>query len=895
MARHPVTAMAMYGALIGLILASTSVPARAQDPTQPPLDRQWYHHEELAADLRLRAAPHQSVILHLEPTGARGKPIRTVVPYHFRRTASWNFCVPPDDPHIRSLTLVSEASGQIVVHVPRGAPCKMRMVFPGPYRLHVAHDGTRVPASGAKAFLHVPRRFDREGDGAGSSVLEATTPSLMSTLPACGAVGSSFWASVDNPLFTLMVEGSYVLGASYPSKGTTTSLSTGPVADDPLVQGWSMCRHNPGTGFVVMFNAVTPSNIRQWKRNTANVVLQDTGACVTDSLCLFLPFDRGGNTYELSSDLNVIHSGTQLMIANAPAVTFTALYRVYRQGAQVPAPQAGEVQLLNAACGQAPAATFVSSADLPDLAGAGIRGFSNVIVRPGPGTAAVAYPKINHGGTPRYITEETCLNALPASLAIMPTTADFVASSNMCTHCDLTGVSLQGLNLSGGNFTGTLFNQGNLTNTDFQSAILDGAKFRSYQSEGGPTTLTGTNFLGAHLNCTDFQASDLRTAAFWAPGVIDLVITRDFSCRLQLQFATLSGTTFPLQDWRYLLLDGAHIVDISGQALSTTGAPLDLSKARMSGTSGLTHVGLAGANLSGASFTGTDLTGTDLGSVVTVGAGPANFNRAILTQAFMKNAQLSGSFFRGASMSPVNLAGADLSGAWLEDDGSGQFGPVNLARSYMQNTRLNGAHLTGAVLDEVSWYSKDPSAPTATAAGALLVGASLHRADVPGLDLTGAHLQGATLTDAQLIGANLTGAQLQPDGSRRTELGTANLRGAILNGTNLTSANLFDAGVATTQESSIFLEVLKDPDHFQQPPQYEYLAVNRPATVLDGATNTTGATCPNGALGPCGPLSDPRWVAPAGPQEPSCQATAVDADGNVIGISCSSDRHPAGG
>jgi uncharacterized protein YjbI with pentapeptide repeats len=467
----------------------------------------------------------------------------------------------------------------------------------------------------------------------------------------------------------------------------------------------------------------------------------------------------------------------------------------------------------------------------------------------------------------------------------------------------LAGVDLSGLNLSGGNFTGTVFNHANLTNTNFYSANLDNAQFRSYD---GDTKLTGTNFLAAHLHCTDFQDSALYSATFWS-ATNPPVINRDLSvpCLVYLQYAQLNWDTFPVEDWRFLHLNRAAIVGASGRTLSSTSAPLDLSHAHLSGTTGLTYVGLEGAILDGADFTDTHLTGADLQAVSARASTPAVFNRATLTYASLKNADLSGSFFRGALMNPANLGGADLSDAWLEDDGSGQFGPVILAGSYMLNTKLNGAHLTDAVLDKVSWYNVNAASPIATGADAVLTGASFNLADLPGLDLTGAKLQGAALTNTQLIGANLTNADLEPDGGGtkpcdsngiHSNLSTANLRGANLSGTKLCSANLFNAGVDATPEQTVYIEVLKDPDRYQQPPEYQFFAVNRPATVLSGATITDGATCPNGALGSCGVITDSKWVAPQPPLEPSdCKPSAYDAQGNVIAITCTSNRHPAGG
>jgi len=942
MTQHVIRWTALWGLMLGILLGGTSRGAQAADLPGILGQRQWFLAEEFDKLPDLRARPHHTVILHLAPQTKGGKLIRKTIPYLFPETATFNFCVPKEDAHLRALELVQERSQKTVVRVHRGAPCQTETIPVGLYQLHIDYDGKDVPAEGRKAFVHVPRLHLAGGlkTTGGNSLLQATTGGFLNSLPFCpGSISDSFYSSVNNPLFTLTVDGFYVGAAHQPASSTAAyDVLTYSTAQNSL-NAWSLCRFGTVNYFLNFFNSVDPAHIRTWYLGITSLggygALDFPSTICAPSVCGFLAYDLGKEQFTLAwSDGGAPLYATAGRLMRGTTTTtpsvFTVLYKTYRQGAQVPAPQTGEVHLLNAgaACSQAPAATYVSSNYLPDLNTAGIKGFTFVLVRPGPKTAAVAYPSLNRTGTPQYITQETCLSSLPASLAIVPTDRDFVASTNSCIGCDLSGVDLSGLNLTGGDFTATVFNHADLTNTNFQSALLDHAKFRSYDSECSTvpcfdTTLDGTDFLGAHLNCTDFQNSDLRAAFFWyappppTPPILP-VITRDFSCRVALQYARLSRTTFPLADWHYLLLDAAVITDASGQTISTTSAPLDLSRARLSRTTGLTHVGLAGAILDGADFTGTDLTGANLQAVTATI--PATFNSATLTQAslgcardstgkFIKDSngqnvctRLSGSFFRGAQMSPVNLGGADLSDALLEDDGSGQFGHVNLAGSYMGDTKLNGAHLTDAVLDKVSWYNVNAATPIATGAGAVLTGASFNLADLPGLDLTGAHLQGADLTNTQLIGANLTNADLEPDFGTKpcdsnghpSNLSTANLRGANLSETNFCYANLFNAGVDAASEQTVYIEVLKDPDRYQNPQQYQYFAVSRPATVLSGATITDHAICPNGALGPCGAITDPKWVAPSPPQEPSdCKPSEYDSGGNVIAITCTSSRHPA--
>ena len=75
---------------------------------------------------------------------------------------------------------------------------------------------------------------------------------------------------------------------------------------------------------------------------------------------------------------------------------------------------------------------------------------------------------------------------------------------------------------------------------------------------------------------------------------------------------------------------------------------------------------------------------------------------------------------------------------------------------------------------------------------------------------------------------------------------------------------------------------------------FDYARVFRLAHA-NAAAITDGATCPSGVVGPCGPITSSAWVTQDGPIEPTdCKPTEYDSEGNVIGITCESSRHPAG-
>lgn len=415
------------------------------------------------------------------------------------------------------------------------------------------------------------------------------------------------------------------------------------------------------------------------------------------------------------------------------------------------------------------------------------------------------------------------------------------------------------------------------------------------------TDLQNTDLRGANLTGWNWHATDWSTANFQ-----QAILAEGDMSGIDFTASKYTGTFFVADK----NVDRFADVDFTG--VNFTGAKLaalDLTFVHMP-SANFTSANLHGVPLDGAYFMDANFTGADLGSVTATEVSPALFNRATMVRAYLKQASLPGSFFRGAVLAPANLANADLSGAFFEVDPTCRDAQGNciasnptcvcqaatLSGSFMLNTILSGAHMTDTVLDYVSWYNVSPAAAVATGANAFLTGASFNLADLPGLDLTDARLQGAVLTNTQLIGANLTGAQLGINGSTRTNLSTANLRGANLTNANLANANMQNAGASAVAESEVFIEVLADPDHYQQPQVYQYFAVNRPPTILGSGTTVTAvtdfATCPSGANGPCGPITNPSWVAPNPPQEPDC-TTTVDSQGNVIAVSCSSSRHPS--
>jgi uncharacterized protein YjbI with pentapeptide repeats len=115
---------------------------------------------------------------------------------------------------------------------------------------------------------------------------------------------------------------------------------------------------------------------------------------------------------------------------------------------------------------------------------------------------------------------------------------------------------------------------------------------------------------------------------------------------------------------------------------------------------------------------------------------PEGYERATLSGAILRDANLSGADLRGANLSGARLRDANLNAALL--------GGANLSGADLRGTNLSGALLGGTNLS-----------------GARLGGTNLSGARLGGTNLSGADLRDANLSGARLGGANLSGADLR--------------------------------------------------------------------------------------------------------------------------------------
>lgn len=896
-----------------LALAACGDGSDVVDPVAAIANPQTVWQEaDFGRDPEIHAELGHVVILDLEAQRG-GEPMRdNHIRYRVDEETAYSFCIPEHEPYIESVEMI-DADGEIAFAVERGA-CETRTITVGRYALVVRHDATSVPPRGAVAFAHVPRtkRIDEELEAeeavtAGQELGAAVSPPIDA--PSCQGLPADAGQTRSISAFQLH-DGRWLYSGS-DSHGTVQVNPHTVLGNDPLdlaTGGWSACRDANGN---YRMAARRPGNTGAYMYHEQNSALVPVITTI-DLTDIYDIIDLGNFqfTMETTQNRSPLYIGTDNLlhwsISSPPQqpTTLTNALTYYPPGVTVPDLRPGEVALTHNCNFDTSQGTWVVRAGVPD---AGLISYGNPFngqrftlppfgglghpgdsMRLAPDTVIQTFRDANYTLEITYVGEsQSCVWFEDPTVSFKIFQArQWIVSTNECNYCNLSNADLSGIDLTLGSLYASTLAGANLSDTIYRNANLNYTSF-----SGGTTQLHDADFHNARLYHTAFRGVDLTQANLQS----DDTFKPQF---LDMNSATMKIATMFPQHWRYNDLTGVVFTDSHGAAVSSTGAPLDLTGAKFSHAT-MPGIVLTAANLAGADFSAADLTGADLGAVTAPSSAPAKFNRTALIHAFLKNAQLSGSFFRGAVMSPANLGGADLSGAWFEDDGSGDTGAANLSGSFMLNTKLNGARMTNSVLDGVSWYNVDPGSPIATGAGAFLNGASFNLADLPGLDLSGAFLQGATMTNSQLIGANLTGARLDRNGSTRSNLSTANLRGANLTNANLAYAILQNAGVDDAAESEVFIEVLKDPDHFQKALEYQYFAVNRPATSLgDGGASaiTDSATCPSGVTGPCGPITSAAWVAPAGPIEPTdCMPTEFDSEGNVIAITCSSSRHPTGG
>jgi uncharacterized protein YjbI with pentapeptide repeats len=211
-------------------------------------------------------------------------------------------------------------------------------------------------------------------------------------------------------------------------------------------------------------------------------------------------------------------------------------------------------------------------------------------------------------------------------------------------------------------------------------------------------------------------------------------------------------------------------------------------------------------------------------------------------------------FTAGLRWDGLDLSGADLSKARLNGDlGTANLSGANLSGATVlgsltisPKTRLDHANLSGLHAGGNNPLIAENAQLTGTnfakaeLYGANFHGATLDAADLSGTVLTGANLGEASLDNAKLAKADLSFAQLAGARLARADLGGADLTQAELSDARFSEAQLRGANFAgSTLAGADFAGADLSGADFTE-------ALGAETAHVDGRTDFTGATCPDG-------------------------------------------------
>jgi len=194
-----------------------------------------------------------------------------------------------------------------------------------------------------------------------------------------------------------------------------------------------------------------------------------------------------------------------------------------------------------------------------------------------------------------------------------------LAAATADKPADLSGNSLENLDLS---------------NLDFRRANLSGANL--FGAKLDSADLSGANLSGAKLDLAWIMRANFTSADLSNASLLGLVVSSGLDISLA-EAPIFKGAKF----------SGARIIarlsrfDLSGADFTGARMGADMKNQSM----GLMRTDLSGANLSGADFSGADL------------------GRALLRFANLTGAKLIGANLSGADLAGADLTGADLTGA----------------------------------------------------------------------------------------------------------------------------------------------------------------------------------------------------------------------------------------
>jgi len=774
----------VFSALCWLLLtAAKPLPEVGVATSEAP----WLTEAQFAADPSLHATHAQTVVLELESTGKGKSAIRkNSVRFLVEEAQDFSFCIPDDEPHIRRIKL-KRNGGPTVMNGRRGGACKPVELMPGSYSLDIFHDSRTLPLEGKKAFLHRPeRRRVRLSDSMGAPLQEQLMyPNFFVPTAGKSPLGKTYY------LETLQVpETTMFIGALSALDVYKVWSFSGPppialLNDSRLFAPWAPATEWDATipaslPLMVGYNwQIFPLPI-QFVQDNCNSNKENWSCAIG-----FLINDQGGGRFTMSADVvdvpapAVIRgtgpnpSQTPLEVAsvtnpNPDFVEFEFLFKAFVDASTMPPLQKGEFAVYGQCDFEGTAFVFDSDVDFAVFSTL----LNDEVSPPGEVKSLKLGPSTFLRMT-RLQSEEIdigadieCESLAPGKFTIFVDALAYIAATNSCINCNLTGIDFSGDDFRGVDFSGAIFTDAILTGTNFSSADLTDANFSTSMSAG--SGLVGTVFDGATLSCTSFRQADVTAASFDS-----VALNTDQSCYLNLSGATLDFDSFSMDDWRYLDLSSSIVNDVP-QTLSTAAAPLDLSGAILSNVTWLKGKQLDSVNFGCyARQDGQGVCPTANGTKACT-----NLQNTALNSTSLKQACLSDASLEGALLNASNLDGADLSGAQLIALTNGD--AATLAGAFMRGADLSSANLTGVDASHVNFYTGLTG--LANAQGIQAAGASFANAYLAGTDFSGsgANLQGTDWSGAVLVGAKFEQSDLSEDTEARksTSFAQAFMHGA---------------------------------------------------------------------------------------------------------------------
>ncbi|MGD2056147.1 MAG: pentapeptide repeat-containing protein [Gammaproteobacteria bacterium] len=891
-------------------------------------ERPWVKEAELLQDQSLYATLDQVVILDLEPAspGDDSLSLRNTIRFIVSDTERLSFCIPVQEPHLRTLDIVS-ATGETVLHAERGDDCTVVELRAGRYILHLFHDATTVDPPGKQAFFRWsnPPRVVLDSIEASAPAWDFFTfkapngkyVGLANPESNPGAVAAI--SDTVTPA-TVFLKGN--LGILASSACTPGSLSLAPYSVTPVAGlGWFPPAKSGGNLFPddeLLAIAIDP-NATAVTQSCTNANSNNFGACIVS----FSIEDLGNYAINLVSTDNCISDATTPIHmddfgvlkldpgAGEAATEFTVDYTGYlcgengKPGTCSQADlnlQAGEVAVFYQCNFEGPAIVF--AADVPDFSVYddvpidpiwgfvyGVENDMMASVMVGPDTLVELWDAAGgpQGNTVLGVSEDiaclsgTALQDKVSQLKIVRA-KQYIADTGGCDNCNLTGVDLSNTDLSGKSFVNTIFTNANLNGASFNSATLKGADF-----SGSTTQLGNNDFSGANLECTDFSGLDLTSVTFG-----NNTFTTDFTCRLNLASATFDYSTFADTYWRYFNMTGSTVNNVPA-TLSSSSAPLDLSGAELGKVTWLQGKALDYANL-GCYAGVVDSNGCPTsGAKVCTTLTSVELNAASLTHSCLDSASL-----QGADLASANLEAADFTNAAMEPDINNV--SVTLDGAFLRDATLRNANLTGASMSNASFYKANNQA---VASGATMTDTDLSGAYLFGANFSGATLRGTNWSNAMLVTVDFSNANLSADSSGfASKFVGAYMQGAVFNGLSVVTGvdflNTYWGLDTSGQTSSGILNYLLPSGNIAFNGAAGYLngAVSDQcvqAAYPDNSLSTSGpptytddtVTCPNGARGPC---SLQEWNTPTVPfSGPGSQMQAATDPAFPAASTCTED------